>query len=135
MLILLMLTYYCPGFLFLKLAYPVCNFTPKFLPDFFLCGSWMRVFHQLFRSLTVHTCQQLVSFIAYGWLLFLCGQNIQSTNWQTMRFKPPPPNSNIGWRVEFRPMEVWTGNYIFGWYYCCHYGYFIVMAIWFKLAF
>ena len=33
-------------------------------------------------------------------------QNIQSTNWQTMRFKPPPPNSNIGWRVEFRPMEV-----------------------------
>ncbi|XP_041872724.1 glutamate--cysteine ligase catalytic subunit isoform X2 [Corvus kubaryi] len=32
--------------------------------------------------------------------------NIQSTNWQTMRFKPPPPNSDIGWRVEFRPMEV-----------------------------
>lgn len=23
-----------------------------------------------------------------------------------MRFKPPPPNSEIGWRVEFRPMEV-----------------------------
>jgi glutamate--cysteine ligase catalytic subunit len=23
-----------------------------------------------------------------------------------MRFKPPPPNSNIGWRVEFRSMEV-----------------------------
>lgn len=22
-----------------------------------------------------------------------------------MRFKPPPPNSNIGWRVEFRPCE------------------------------
>ncbi|XP_041043314.1 glutamate--cysteine ligase catalytic subunit isoform X2 [Carcharodon carcharias] len=33
-------------------------------------------------------------------------ENIQSTNWQTMRFKPPPPNSEIGWRVEFRPMEV-----------------------------
>lgn len=33
-------------------------------------------------------------------------ENIQSTNWQTMRFKPPPPNSNIGWRVEFRPMEL-----------------------------
>lgn len=33
-------------------------------------------------------------------------QNIQSTNWQTMRFKPPPPNSTIGWRVEFRPCEV-----------------------------
>ncbi|EDO27325.1 predicted protein, partial [Nematostella vectensis] len=28
-------------------------------------------------------------------------ENIQSTNWQTMRFKPPPPNSPIGWRVEF----------------------------------
>lgn len=34
-------------------------------------------------------------------------ENIQSTNWQTMRFKPPPPNStSIGWRVEFRSMEV-----------------------------
>uniref|UniRef100_A0A0K8TTX2 Glutamate--cysteine ligase n=1 Tax=Tabanus bromius TaxID=304241 RepID=A0A0K8TTX2_TABBR len=33
-------------------------------------------------------------------------ENIQSTNWQTMRFKPPPPNSSIGWRVEFRPCEL-----------------------------
>lgn len=33
-------------------------------------------------------------------------ENIQSTNWQTMRFKPPPPISSIGWRVEFRPCEV-----------------------------
>ncbi|EGG25237.1 glutamate-cysteine ligase [Cavenderia fasciculata] len=33
-------------------------------------------------------------------------ENIQSTNWQTVRFKPPPPHSDIGWRVEFRPMEV-----------------------------
>ena len=33
-------------------------------------------------------------------------QNIQSTNWQTVRFKPPPVNSPIGWRVEFRSMEV-----------------------------
>ena len=33
-------------------------------------------------------------------------QNLQSTNWQTVRFKPPPPNSPIGWRVEFRSMEV-----------------------------
>lgn len=23
-----------------------------------------------------------------------------------MRFKPPPPNSNIGWRVEFRPCDL-----------------------------
>ena len=29
-------------------------------------------------------------------------ENIQSTNWQTMRFKPPPPGDKIGWRVEFR---------------------------------
>lgn len=41
-------------------------------------------------------------------LWFLASQNLQSTNWQTMRFKPPPPNSDIGWRVEFRPMEVIT---------------------------
>lgn len=33
-------------------------------------------------------------------------ENIQSTNWQTMRFKPPPFNSPIGWRVEFRPTEL-----------------------------
>ncbi|PPQ68044.1 hypothetical protein CVT25_014505 [Psilocybe cyanescens] len=37
---------------------------------------------------------------------FFVTQNIQSTNWQTLRFKPPPPNSPIGWRVEFRSMEV-----------------------------
>ncbi|EPZ31111.1 glutamate--cysteine ligase catalytic subunit [Rozella allomycis CSF55] len=33
-------------------------------------------------------------------------ENIQSTNWQTMRFKPPTANSSIGWRIEFRSMEV-----------------------------
>ncbi|KAG4103081.1 GCS-domain-containing protein [Neocallimastix lanati (nom. inval.)] len=33
-------------------------------------------------------------------------ENIQSTNWQTLRFKLPPPNSDIGWRIEFRSMEV-----------------------------
>jgi glutamate--cysteine ligase catalytic subunit len=36
-------------------------------------------------------------------------ENIQSTNWQSMRFKPPPScnkNSNIGWRVEFRTTEL-----------------------------
>lgn len=33
-------------------------------------------------------------------------ENLQSTNWQHMRFKPPPPNNDIGWRVEFRPMEI-----------------------------
>ncbi|KAF8453430.1 glutamate-cysteine ligase-domain-containing protein [Terfezia claveryi] len=33
-------------------------------------------------------------------------ENIQSTNWQHMRFKPPPPGDSIGWRVEFRSMEI-----------------------------
>lgn len=37
-------------------------------------------------------------------------ENIQSTNWQTCRWKPPPPRSSpedphIGWRTEFRSME------------------------------
>jgi len=49
--------------------------------------------------------------------------NVQSTNWQTVRWKPPPPlptkeaaaaaaaageapPDHMGWRVEFRPMEV-----------------------------
>ena len=33
-------------------------------------------------------------------------ENLQSTNWQHIRFKPPPPDADIGWRVEFRPMEI-----------------------------
>lgn len=38
-------------------------------------------------------------------------ENIQSTNWQTVRWKPPPPRENedsprIGWRTEFRSMEM-----------------------------
>uniref|UniRef100_A0AAV1UUF1 Glutamate--cysteine ligase n=1 Tax=Peronospora matthiolae TaxID=2874970 RepID=A0AAV1UUF1_9STRA len=39
-------------------------------------------------------------------------ENIQSTNWQTVRWKPPPPVSpsaegpHIGWRTEFRSMEI-----------------------------
>ena len=33
-------------------------------------------------------------------------ENIQSTNWNNVRFKPPPPNSDIGWRVEFRPLDL-----------------------------
>ena len=28
-----------------------------------------------------------------------------------MRFKPPPPNSDIGWRVEFRPCELQISDY------------------------
>lgn len=38
-------------------------------------------------------------------------ENIQSTNWQTLRFKVPsqdstPGSSKPGWRVELRPMEI-----------------------------
>ena len=38
-------------------------------------------------------------------------ESIQSTNWQTVRWKPPPIPTNacsphIGWRTEFRSMEV-----------------------------
>lgn len=38
-------------------------------------------------------------------------ENLQSTNWQTVRFKPPPPESDIGWRVEFRSMEIQITDY------------------------
>ena len=34
-------------------------------------------------------------------------ENLQSTNWNSLRFKNPPSmDSNIGWRVEFRPMDI-----------------------------
>jgi glutamate--cysteine ligase catalytic subunit len=33
-------------------------------------------------------------------------ENIQSTNWQTVRFKPPPYGAPIGWRVEFRYTDI-----------------------------
>lgn len=38
-------------------------------------------------------------------------ESIQSTNWQTVRWKPPPPRNSpndphIGWRTEFRSMEL-----------------------------
>ena len=38
-------------------------------------------------------------------------ESIQSTNWQTVRWKPPPPRTSpndphIGWRTEFRSMEI-----------------------------
>ncbi|QSL65370.1 hypothetical protein MERGE_002680 [Pneumocystis wakefieldiae] len=38
-------------------------------------------------------------------------ENIQSTNWQALRFKPPPPGTNIGWRVEFRTMEIQLSDF------------------------
>lgn len=34
-------------------------------------------------------------------------ENLQSTNWNSMRFKPPPSaSSNIGFRVEFRTLDI-----------------------------
>ena len=34
-------------------------------------------------------------------------ENFQSTNWNSVRFKPPPSKSSpIPWRVEFRTLEV-----------------------------
>jgi glutamate--cysteine ligase catalytic subunit len=34
-------------------------------------------------------------------------ENFQSTNWGSLRFKPPPSqDANIGWRVEFRTMDI-----------------------------
>lgn len=34
-------------------------------------------------------------------------ENLNSTNWNSVRFKPPPDfNSEIPWRVEFRTLEV-----------------------------
>eukprot|EP00978_Attheya_sp_CCMP212_P021837 scaffold64187_cov57-Attheya_sp.AAC.1 len=38
-------------------------------------------------------------------------ESIQSTNWQSVRWKPPPPRNSpndphIGWRTEFRSMEM-----------------------------
>lgn len=33
-------------------------------------------------------------------------ESLNSMNWQTVRFKPPPAGSDIGWRVEVRPCEV-----------------------------
>ena len=35
-------------------------------------------------------------------------ENLQSTNWNSLRFKPPPTleTNDIGWRVEFRPMDI-----------------------------
>lgn len=34
-------------------------------------------------------------------------ENLQSTNWCSLRFKPPPrADSKIGWRVEFRTMDI-----------------------------
>ncbi|XP_065365246.1 glutamate--cysteine ligase-like [Calliphora vicina] len=32
--------------------------------------------------------------------------NINTSTWQTLRFKPAIPNTELGWRVEFRPCDI-----------------------------
>ena len=32
--------------------------------------------------------------------------NLNTSTWQTLRFKPALPNTELGWRVEFRPCDV-----------------------------
>ena len=39
-------------------------------------------------------------------------EQFQSTNWNSIRFKPPPSlDSQIGWRVEFRTLDVQLTDY------------------------
>lgn len=39
-------------------------------------------------------------------------ENLQSTNWNSMRFKPPPSlESEIGYRVEFRTMDIQLSDF------------------------
>jgi len=38
-------------------------------------------------------------------------ESIQSTNWQNVRFKPPPLTEDVGFRVEFRTMEVQLSDF------------------------
>jgi glutamate--cysteine ligase catalytic subunit len=39
-------------------------------------------------------------------------ENLNSTNWNSVRFKPPPSlDSSIGWRVEFRTLDIQITDY------------------------
>ena len=40
-----------------------------------------------------------------------CLQNISTSNWQSLRFKPPKEEINAGWRVEVRTMDVSVYSY------------------------
>ncbi|CAG2242989.1 GCLC [Mytilus edulis] len=72
--------------------------------------------------------EALSKHIAYLFIrdpLFLCSEtldqdeildiqhleNINSTNWQTLRLKLPICNTSTGWRVEFRPMEIQLSDF------------------------
>jgi hypothetical protein len=60
-------------------------------------------------ALIILRCAWLVRHVIAAY--FHVRQNIQSTNWQTLRLKPPPPGTSIGWRVEFRSMEIQVTDY------------------------
>lgn len=78
---------------------------------------WAGIDHQMARHVAhLFIRDPLVVFYQQVWRggynhvaantdLFEC---MQSTNWQTVRYKPPPAHRSpdIGWRVEFRPCEV-----------------------------
>ncbi|CAF0788269.1 unnamed protein product [Rotaria sordida] len=80
----------------------------------------MNVFHKLIENDIDHLLAQHIAhlFIRDPLILFEeqlhlddtkdtdLFENINSTNWQSMRFKPPPADCDIGWRVEFRPTEL-----------------------------
>ena len=69
------------------------------------CDIWTKAHHVCYKILYLLK-RNVVVKIKESFKYIFFPQNIQSTNWQSMRFKVPPINSNIGWRVEFRPCEV-----------------------------
>lgn len=66
-----------------------------------------------FEVFAVSTAHAHAHAYRTGWCAHPCRsgtpaapQNIQSTNWQNVRWKPPPPDAkDMGWRVELRTME------------------------------
>ena len=67
-----------------------------FFPFHFSLLFFSSPFHSLPPS-PFHSFPLLISFRRLTLILI---KNIQSTNWQTVRFKPPPPGSPIGWRYS-----------------------------------
>ncbi|KAL9119343.1 MAG: hypothetical protein Q9187_004107 [Circinaria calcarea] len=67
--------------------------------------------HLFIRDPVVASTKDLTSFDPTATNHF---DMLQSTNWNTVRFKPPPsqsPKETTGWRVEFRAMEVQVSDF------------------------
>ena len=66
-----------------------------------------------FAALFVHDCIVIFSErTEYDELSTEHFENLNSTNWNSVSFKPPPSlDSNIGWRVEFRTLDVQITDY------------------------